>query len=591
MEEVRTKQSLSSSSSSAAAAAKGSQHTCHGYGCVCGCSSSKPRPIHNLHRQINLSSSSKEPAAGRSLDDDFADNPYMNDEFMQGIMNTLKGAKKLSKGDLYAAGLNNSNDNIITPTPALERGSKVPAIPIQTSDPLTLTRGSSSDFRSMAYRASSHGKGYARHESGSMSKTNSSESLTASKQGKVRHRKSHSHTQNDAFFTDPATSASSDFDDVPMRNPGARKNTREGAPSPQNNHSQEHLQVKLSEPNRRRSDKEKDKTLRLERNAKRESLENLTDIGHIVVTREEDLFTASPGTLEAVSEGESQARRELTGDEWMKSGKAEELRMFMDNATSGAALSKARRNSANSRNRTSVLSSMLDDDFLLLEDGSMPLLQVLQAIERAASVSSTNLTRSRNISVETGSKDSTNQNHKRSIRSSSAEDQAAAILADANAEYEADVNRRRHQRQVDLAFDATTKQATKVLCTQRKKLILENMDLTLKDIPVNAICNKPLGKELHKLSLAGNKLVTVPDRLVLELHGLHTLDLQQCDIIKLPSKWNLKALRRLILSHNKLNEFLDEVSIFLHLLYPSTRVLLTCALCSFIGNIERFTRA
>lgn len=111
------------------------------------------------------------------------------------------------------------------------------------------------------------------------------------------------------------------------------------------------------------------------------------------------------------------------------------------------------------------------------------------------------------------------------------------------------------QKQVAALLDSTSK---KGLYHNKKKLILENLNLTAKDIPVRAICQKPLGKELDKLSLAGNKLSIIPDRLVLDLHGLQTLDLQQCDLTKLPTKWNLISLRRLVLSHNKLQDFLEE---------------------------------
>lgn len=109
--------------------------------------------------------------------------------------------------------------------------------------------------------------------------------------------------------------------------------------------------------------------------------------------------------------------------------------------------------------------------------------------------------------------------------------------------------------QVAALLDSTSK---KGLYHHKRKLILEDLNLTHKEIPVRAICQKPLGEKLHTLSLKGNKLSIVPDQLVVDLHGLHTLDLQQCDLTKLPSKWNLFSLRRLILSHNKLQDFLEE---------------------------------
>lgn len=88
------------------------------------------------------------------------------------------------------------------------------------------------------------------------------------------------------------------------------------------------------------------------------------------------------------------------------------------------------------------------------------------------------------------------------------------------------------------------------------KLDLKDLNLTSKAIPVRAICQRR--DRLHKLILKGNKLSTVPPQLVLDLHVLHTLDLQQCDLTKLPTKWNLGSLRKLIVSHNKLQDFLEE---------------------------------
>jgi Leucine-rich repeat (LRR) protein len=88
------------------------------------------------------------------------------------------------------------------------------------------------------------------------------------------------------------------------------------------------------------------------------------------------------------------------------------------------------------------------------------------------------------------------------------------------------------------------------------KLDLKDLNLTCKDIPVIAICH--IWDRLNKLVLKGNKLSTVPPQLVLDLHALQTLDLQQCGLTKLPSKWNLGSLRRLIVSHNKLQDFLEE---------------------------------
>ena len=93
----------------------------------------------------------------------------------------------------------------------------------------------------------------------------------------------------------------------------------------------------------------------------------------------------------------------------------------------------------------------------------------------------------------------------------------------------------------------------------KKKLILSNMNLTVTDLPVNDVCSPSLCHSLHKLSLAGNRLVHIPGDLVLQLTGLRTLDVSQCDLRVLPNNWNLPHLKRLDLSHNHLDEFPCEV--------------------------------
>jgi hypothetical protein len=95
----------------------------------------------------------------------------------------------------------------------------------------------------------------------------------------------------------------------------------------------------------------------------------------------------------------------------------------------------------------------------------------------------------------------------------------------------------------------------------KKKLMLNNLHLTAADIPVKDLYGTSLGNSLHKLSLAGNRLATVPPKLVSCLPVLKTLDLSQCELHQLPEKWNLPQLKRLNLSHNRLTEFPEEVSV------------------------------
>lgn len=95
---------------------------------------------------------------------------------------------------------------------------------------------------------------------------------------------------------------------------------------------------------------------------------------------------------------------------------------------------------------------------------------------------------------------------------------------------------------------------------QKKKLNLENLDMTAADIPLTYICGTHLGHALHKLSLARNPLKDIPTRLVQSFPTLKNLDLSECRLHELPATWNLPQLRKLNLSHNQLGEFPDEVS-------------------------------
>jgi len=93
----------------------------------------------------------------------------------------------------------------------------------------------------------------------------------------------------------------------------------------------------------------------------------------------------------------------------------------------------------------------------------------------------------------------------------------------------------------------------------KKKLMLNNLSLAEADIPLSDLCGTSLGHSLHKLSLAGNRLGNVPEQLVQSLPSLKHLDLSQCDLHRLPERWNLPKLARLNLSHNSLTDFPEEL--------------------------------
>ena len=94
----------------------------------------------------------------------------------------------------------------------------------------------------------------------------------------------------------------------------------------------------------------------------------------------------------------------------------------------------------------------------------------------------------------------------------------------------------------------------------KKKLSLNAMGLKATDIPIKDLYGTNLGNTLHKLSLAGNRLSTIPPKLATCLPALKTLDLSQCELHQLPERWNLPQLKRLNLSHNQLTDFPEEVS-------------------------------
>ena len=96
----------------------------------------------------------------------------------------------------------------------------------------------------------------------------------------------------------------------------------------------------------------------------------------------------------------------------------------------------------------------------------------------------------------------------------------------------------------------------------KKKLVLSSLGLNASDIPVKDLYGTNLGNTLQKLCLDGNRLSTIPPKLVTCLPALKTLDLSQCELHQLPERWNLPQLKRLNLSHNRLTDFPEEVRIF-----------------------------
>lgn len=111
------------------------------------------------------------------------------------------------------------------------------------------------------------------------------------------------------------------------------------------------------------------------------------------------------------------------------------------------------------------------------------------------------------------------------------------------------------RRKVNMALD----QCEAVRFPFKKKLILEKLELTASDLPIKDLAGTSLGNSLHKLSLSGNRLGTVPAKLIQSLPILKHLNLSQCDLSQLPDKWNLPKLTRLNLSHNGFTEFPEEV--------------------------------
>ncbi len=112
------------------------------------------------------------------------------------------------------------------------------------------------------------------------------------------------------------------------------------------------------------------------------------------------------------------------------------------------------------------------------------------------------------------------------------------------------------QRRLRLIID----QCETVRFPFKKRLILANLSLSHDDIPVQDICSERLGTALYKLSLAGNEILSIPEPLVLKLTGLRVLDVSQCGLQSLPDRWDLPSLRKLVVSHNRIQTFPSEVS-------------------------------
>lgn len=112
------------------------------------------------------------------------------------------------------------------------------------------------------------------------------------------------------------------------------------------------------------------------------------------------------------------------------------------------------------------------------------------------------------------------------------------------------------QRRLRLIID----QCETVRFPFKKRLILANLSLSHDDIPVQDICSERLGSALYKLSLAGNQILAIPEALVLRLSGLRVLDVSQCGLRSLPDVWDLPSLRKLVVSHNRIQTFPSEVS-------------------------------
>ena len=94
---------------------------------------------------------------------------------------------------------------------------------------------------------------------------------------------------------------------------------------------------------------------------------------------------------------------------------------------------------------------------------------------------------------------------------------------------------------------------------KKKILMLDSLRMTAADIPVKDLYETALGQSLYKLSMSGNRLSTIPRKLVTCLPSLKSLDISQCELHQLPERWHLPQLKKLNLSLNRLTDFPEEV--------------------------------
>jgi len=133
-----------------------------------------------------------------------------------------------------------------------------------------------------------------------------------------------------------------------------------------------------------------------------------------------------------------------------------------------------------------------------------------------------------------------------------------------------DISHTEKHRKLRMAMD----QCETVRFPFKKRLVLANLNLTEDELPIKKICGAPLGSALYKLNLAGNRLSTIPTPLIVQLTGLRVLDLSQCDLYTLPERWDLPSLKKLILSHNRIQTCFPEVRSIICLFVSSCLVCL-----------------